>query len=263
MGKEYSMCDANDGAESGEVEAPILEKIKSLLKEIGPEKWIRAGEAFDPSVLCPKALQSWEQVFAMVIPTGTLAIRSSRPVQSKFIRGGYALSAKEDEQFTVELRASGWQPKELIDPYHRTGALKERPYSTLAEGRFARELFLHVRQRFEEYRKTAQQDLAMKVEDFVEKTLTSRDVDGKAWTWTPLATRSAKYCCHLDSIELEVSSVLKDEFPCYEMQAKSGGIQFSMSSNRRVQDLYLLVEEAVRLAQLQTLSSVLEGELGQ
>lgn len=262
MSKIHSALAETDDGGPDAGEAPVLQKIKSLLKGIGPEKWIHAGHAFDPNILSPKALQSWEEVYAMVIPTGTLAIRSSQAMQSKFVRGGYVLSPLDEEQFTVELRVSGWQPKELVDPYHRTAASKERAYSTLAEGRFARELYLHVQKRFSEFRKSAQQQLESKIQDFLDATLSSQDVDGMAWTWTSQGARAAKYTRQLDGIEVEVSKSIKDEFPCYELTGSLQGIQFKITGSRQVQDFYTLVEQAVRLAQLQTLSEVLETEIG-
>lgn len=238
---------------------PVLQKIKEVLKSTDPDKWSKAGAALNIETTYPKALETWERVYILDIPTGVLTLRSSTPVQSKFVRGGYLLTPNGHERFTIELRPQGWNPKELIDPYFRGGNRGEKKHETLAEGQYARELFLHVQDRYERHTHSRQEELNGVAANLLEALAYGRKKLVLAdWDHTVGENARSVYTGKVDEITIELSKITNEGLDSYHASFSQGVLQIRISATRAVQDLYQMVEEMIRLQQLEALSKILE-----
>lgn len=243
-----------------EKENPVLLKIKEILKNTDPDKWVKAGAALNPESTYPKALENWELVYILDIPTGVLVLRNSTPVECKFVRGGYLIAPKAAERFLIELRAQGWNPRELIDPYHRGGVSRgDKKHETLAEGQYARELFLHVQRRYEEHTRTKQDDLNGVAANLLEALAYGRkEIILDDWEQTASEISRSAYQGHVDGVVIELSKVTNEGLDSFHAVFSRDPLQVRISATRAVQDLYRRVEEMIRLTQLEALSRILE-----
>ncbi len=260
VGQALAQSRAHEEDSEGQGQSPVLLKIKEILKSTDPNRWGRAGAALNPNSTYPKALENWEQVYTLDLPNGVLVLRSSTPVDCKFVRGGFLFTPKAAERFLIELRPQGWNPKELIDPYHRGGVSRgEKKHETLAEGQYARELFMDVKDRYEKHTRTKQEDLNAVTANLLESLAYGRTaIRLEDWEQTTSEISRSVYQGKIDGVSIELSKVINEGLDSYHAVCSRDGLQTRVSATRALQDLYLRVEEVVRLSQLEALSKILE-----
>lgn len=263
MNKKFSAAAWADDAHADDTASsqsnPVLEKIKVILKSTDPAKWSRATNRLHAESIYPKALDAWEQVYTLDIPTGVLVLRCSTPVESKFTRGGYHIVPRANDHFTIELRAQGWNARELIDPYYRTSQKGSAKFETLAEGQYVRELFLDIQRRFHEHTRSRQDDLGTRAMSIIESfSVGERKVSAADWNQVISEPGRSVYQAVIDGVNIEIAKVTNQDLDSFHSTFTRDKLQFRIDSTRALQELFLAVEEKSRLAQLEALSKILE-----
>lgn len=258
MNKKFSSAARVDEAADAHAN-PILEKIKVVLKSTDPGKWSRAGNQLQSDALYPKALDTWEHLYTLDIPNGVLVLRASTPVESKFVRGGYQISPRAAERFTIELRAQGWSPRELIDPYYRMSQKGSAKFETLAEGQYVRELFVDIQFRYRDHTRSRQDDLSIRAAEIIESfSVGKRAIEAADWNQVVSEPGRSVFQATIDGIGVEISKVTNQDLDSFHSTFSRDSLQYRIDSTRALKELFLAVEEKTRLAQLEALSKILE-----
>lgn len=187
-----------------DAENPLIIKIKGMLEKTSPDRWRRHDDEINPDQRFEKGRNTWEKVYTLEIPNGTLVLRCSQPVRADYVAGGFALSPIGPERYLAEMRAKGWDAIELVDPY-RLGGVSDKRVEVLAEGRIAQELFVLVSSKVRGFVAETQKSFDAEIEEFLQKLPQAlRKMKFEIWTKTEAARGGRSYRAKFAELDIEV-----------------------------------------------------------
>ncbi len=245
----------------------LFQKIRSSLTSGDPGKWKEYGHAHDPRRKYPKPIEYLEHILVREIPAGLLVLRCSLRVGAQFHGGGYVLTPLADPVFTVELRETSWDARDLTEP-NRRGALSQtssKKGEVLTSGQPAFSLFMEVgrqlagyyREKFSEFEKLSK-EILRELEDIANNGLSEawdKRVEGKgSITW---------YRSKVMDHRIDVGKQMKREGIMYRLIITSRfGFNkvIDTSLAKRLFDIADIYEKSVGLHKLDALLGSLDGE---
>lgn len=255
----HSDQESNDGVQGQKSQQELLlEKINTILEKTDPESWKKGGYPVDPEERFEKPRKTWEELYTLDIPAGTLVLRCSTPVKSEFVGRGFGLVPIAPPNFTTEIRASGWHFTELTDPYKRS-RLSDRSCTVLAEGQIAEELYLKVDDSYLNHFADIQDAFDNESYDFISR-LPGRLKDETLSDWDRKEDTPGEVYYHgiVDDLEVEVGHLYidgREQFSCTVTRDKT---ESEITDYGLIKELYIAIEEVGQTSRLATLSKALE-----
>ena len=267
-----SNFDDDDNAEvelSGDTAGPsrgnsltLLEKIKQILASTPAERWEEGGEPLDSTRKFQKPQDTWEQLFCTDTKNGVLVLRCSIPVRSNFFGGGYCFVESGLPNYFIEIRARGWAPKMLIDPFYRSGGGVDKSYQILADGDVARHLYLEVESSVRAYRESLRRDFNDSVERLTANLHEQIQLTCAA-DWQSLQGEKGYlgYQADVNGITLIITQTIRDRSATYSMTLTKYGLKWECRDAHLMREIFAMVDDSVRHASLEHLGKVLEDML--
>jgi hypothetical protein len=178
-----------------------------------------------------------------------LVLRRSLPVNSNFFGGGYSFSEAGMPRYLIELRARGWSPRVLLDPFYRSAGGLDKTYQVLAEGDVARQLYHEIENTLKQFRLSLKRDF----NDSVERLIANirEQVQGTSSSdWKPVQGEAdyTGYRGDVNGMTVTIACTIKDRAAHYTMNFMKYGIlplcvMFSRLSTIRCDNLPLSSSE--------------------
>jgi hypothetical protein len=247
----------------GKNENPLLKKIRETLAHSDPARWGKGGAELEKNARYKTARERWERVYCLETPSGTLVIRESTPVQSKFVGGGYQYLPHGLQSHTVEIRARGWNPRELVDPEYRTQAKGGSSCDVILRDALARELFLQIDLRMRSFHGKIESDFKARV-DGLSLELVNRIAATTVQQWHQDAPDKGvlRYLGELNGIKVEVIRRTLGAQLEYMLRFYLGNLGLASPSGSLAQQAFVQIEELGQNQRLSFLSDMLESSLG-
>jgi hypothetical protein len=240
----------------------LLDKIRNTLSNTAPERWEQGGEPLDTNRRFSRSQETWEQVFFTDTKSGTLVLRSSTPISNNYFGGGYSFTAAGPSRFFIELRGRGWSPKALLDPSFRGAGGIEKATQVLAEGDIAEQLYLEIELIVKQYREGLRRDfndsvarLTANIKEAIGET-TAAD-----WQVVEGDVGVKGYRTEINNLTVTVACMKNDISTAYQMTVGRFGLVWHCRDPFLMQEVFSLVDEAVRTASLEHLGKVLDDML--
>lgn len=239
---------------------PVLQKIRGLLSQAKPDKWRSGGEELNTKAKYPRHLDTWEQVLAIDMADGILVLRSSLPVKCEYLVGGYTLTPVALENYTVEMRAKGWNLRELVDPYYRNTGRKDKRCDVLLEGSMAGVLYREIRTLVESFIRERKRSFEEECMDLVRR-LPDVIPTTKAESWERVIEKNAlRFAGTVENIQIEVSKTTTDGKDHYDAKlCREELTSKNTVINNMAKDLFDKIDSLGKNAKLNELSKLLEG----
>lgn len=247
-------------AEEEKPENPLLTKIKLALAQSDPDKWEHAGSELKPTAKYTKPYETWETAFHMNLPNGVLVIRCSLPVRSEYFGAGYTVTPTGKPVYYVELRARGWDPRTLIDPYFRVTLDKDKQFTVLADGEIAESVHRLVTDTLRSFSGARKRDFNEQVASLIDSMLDRATVTGADdWKKSEPEPGVTKFSSVLDGINVDVTKTMADDNAAFRLTFHRDEMSSKTIDTGLAKSLFELVDEKLRNASLLALSKVLEG----
>jgi len=256
--------DLSSGDNAGQRGAtlPLLERIKQILASTPAERWEEGGEPLDSNRKFQKPQETWEELFCTDTKNGVLVLRCSTPVRSNFFGGGYCFSESSLPNFFIEIRARGWAPKMLIDPFYRSAGGVDKSYKILAEGDVARHLYLEVQASVRSYREGLRRDFNDSVERLMANVHGQIELTTAGdWQAIPGDKGHTAYQADVNGVTLTISQTIRERSASYAMTLTKYGLKWECRDSHLMREVFSTVDESVRQASLEHLGKVLEDML--
>lgn len=256
-----------DAEEPAPGESPLLTKVKDLLKRADPGKWRREGEELDLDRKYPQQRDSWEKSYSISINNGILVIRSTQPVKCAYFGGGYTITPLGNPVYTVEIKASSFNARDVVEPGQRTTTSAvsgpAQKVEVLAEGRVAETIYelVHttVRKHLDDQREGFEHD----AQELFDKLLNrDRELTSESWDKTEKEEKEGPvvtYTATISGMKTEVSRRVQGSSERYSVTFNRGGLKQERKEGAQIRELFEIVEDAARNVRLMALSKVLEG----
>lgn len=238
----------------------LLQRVTKTLLETNPADWQQAGKPLNPDARFPAPRSVHERVLVLAIPNASLVLRSSQPVGSLYLPGGYTLTPTGPCNYFIEVRDRIFDAEKLVDPKYADN-WKGKRCDPVARGQVAKDLFDHVLGMVTEYREERQKHFDQKVTELVhelpelvEKTPVDNWEKKEEADEIPRTTYSAEF----EGINVSLSKELKDGEHRYSIVFSQGDLLCDDRSARLAKSLLNTIEEMSQNADLIALNSVLE-----
>jgi hypothetical protein len=240
----------------------LLERIKLILANTPADRWEEGGEPLDPNRKFQKPQETWEQLFCTDTKNGVLVLRCSLPIASNFFGGGYCFVEAGVPNYFIEIRARGWSPKMLLDPFYRSGGGIDKTYQVLADGDVARHLFTEVEASVRSFRDGLRRDFNDSVERLMANIQEQIQLTAAAdWQSIPGEKGFLGYQADVNGITLMVSQTIRERSASYAMTLMKYGLKWECRDSHIMREVFGMVDESVRHASLEHLGKVLEDML--
>ena len=251
-----------DGAHQRGTTLSLLERIKQILANTPAERWEEGGEPLDSNRKFQKPQETWEQLFCTDTKNGVLVLRCSTPVRSNFFGGGYCFTESSVPNYYIEIRARGWAPKMLIDPFYRSGGGVDKSYKILAEGDVARHLYMEVDASVRTYREGLRRDFNDSVERLMANVHEQIELTTAGdWQVVPGDKGYTCYQADVNGVTLSISQIIRERSASYAMALTKYGLKWECKDSHLMREVFSIVDESVRHASLEHLGKVLEDML--
>jgi hypothetical protein len=254
---------SNDTSGSGHGSSlTLLERIKQILASTPAERWEEGGEPLDSTRKFQKPQETWEQLFCTDTKNGVLVLRCSMPVKSNFFGGGYCFVESGLPNYYIEIRARGWAPKMLIDPFYRSGGGVDKAYQILADGDVARHLYIEVETSVRAYRDSLRRDFNDSVERLMGNLHEQIQLTCAAdWQNIPGDKGFLGYQADVNGITLTITQIIRERSATYTMMLVKYGLKWECRDAHLMREIFAMVDGSVRHASLEHLGKVLEDML--
>lgn len=246
-----------------EAKSPLLAKIEDMLKRTDPGKWRRTGDELNPNGKYAQPRDAWEKTYSISIPNGVLVMRNSQPVRCEYYAGGYTITPHGAANYTVEIRASGWNAMEVVDPSFKaanksTGAKVD----VLADGRVAESIYNLVHRTVTAYRETRRREFEAQSVKLLEHLMDrNREMADEHWERNEKVEKggtSTTYTAMIDDTKIEACHRRIDGRDRYTLIFTQDDMTIDTKDANRARDVYEVVEELTSTVRLMALSKVLE-----
>ncbi|HMO01621.1 MAG TPA: hypothetical protein PKD37_03190 [Oligoflexia bacterium] len=240
---------------------PVFQKVKEILAKTDPKRWERVGEKLSEKAKHQKPFVTWETGYILDLKSGVLLIRKSEVVQSQFFGGGYSLQPNGEVNYTVELKPLGWISRFLTDPFYRgSSAQKKDEGKVLLDGIVAEKLHNEVEaivSKFTGERKELfDRETQALVSNIREEIINS---DPQIWKKDSSIPSFIILQGWLKGLFVELSADFNDKNKTgYELKISREEMSFSPSDQKLAEELFLLLDQRLIEASLNTLKQVLE-----
>ena len=250
---------AEEDTEKSKDTQKLLDKVYALLQQTDPNKWDITDKPLTVDVKIPRAMETWERVYSLVTTDGTLVVRSSQPVRSNYVAGGYRLVATAGENYIVEMRAVGWRAEEITEPW-RGYMTPDRKCQQLLEGQLAKELFILVRDRITNYESEQKKGFEEKAQEFLKKLPEMiHRMRGEDWERRDPTQSDRRYVAEFGEIKVNVVRRLNMGSFTYSAFAEKGNLRVDGRDSAVARDLYFEIERLQQVSGLLVLGKALEG----
>ena len=237
----------------------LLDKIKQTLAATSAERWEQAGEELDTGRKFQKPQDTWEQLYCCDVKSGVLVLRKSLPVRANYFGGGYTLSEAGLPHYLVEVRARGWAPKMIIDPYYRAAPGAEKNYEVLVEGDIAKQLYQEIDFSVKEFRNSLKRDFT----DMVSRVMASvqekvHETSAEEWETLPGDKFAVLYRGELGGLSVEVGRTIRGNAINFHLTLSKYGLKWDCKDTTLMRDVFLIVDDSVKQRSLEQLGKVLD-----
>ena len=240
----------------------LLDKIRQTLAATPPERWDQAGEELNPTRKYQKPQDTWEELFCTDTRNGVLVLRRSIPIKANFFGGGYTFAENGIPQHFVEIRARGWTPRMLIDPFYRASGGLDKSHQILAEGDVARHLFVEIESNLKVYRDGLRRDFNDSVERLISNIHEQiRSTAAEDWKTLEGDPGFEGYQGDINGMTVTVSQTVQDRSATFAMQFSKYGLKWDCRDANISREVFSVVDDSVRHASLEQLGRVLEDML--
>ena len=258
MSKDSSENTAENLTEQNSQRELLIDKIRLILERSDPELWRKGGGSLDEDQRFEKPRHTWEEVYCLDIPAGTLVLRCSTPVKSEFVGRGFGLKPIADPNYSTEIRAKGWQHAELTDPFKRS-RIADRTCKVLADGWIARDLFQYLDNSYQTYFRNKQVEFDQQAYDYVLKL--PKKLEGEVldtWRRSEEIPGDVHFTCFMDGYELDVSKTYLEDREEYNLVVKTRRLETKINDRGLVKEIFTCVNELGQTSRLVTLTKALE-----
>lgn len=237
----------------------LVEKVYTLLQQTDPNLWEVSDKPLTHEVKVPRPIDTWERVLSMPCSEGTLVFRCSQPVRSNYLVGGYAVVATAGENYLIELRATGWRPVEITEPW-RGLAIPNQKYQLLLEGAIAKELFITVQHRIANYESEQRKGFEEKAQEFLKKLpeLIHR-MRGEDWEKIDDKVTERRYRSEFGDIQVNVLRKSNMGTYAYVAYAEKGNLRVDGKETAVARELFFEIERLRQMSGLLVLGKALEN----
>lgn len=249
--------------------SPLLLKIEDMLKRTDPGKWRRTGDELNPNGKYAQPRDTWEKSYSIAIPNGVLVMRNSQPVRSEYYAGGYTITPFGHANYTVEVRAAGWNAQEIVDPGFKSGNNKNAPTSgatkidVLADGRVAESIYNLVHRTVHSYREQRRREFEQQSVRLLDHLMDrNREMAAEHWDRAEKVEKggtSTTYSCVIEDVRIEACLKKIDGRDRHTLVFVKDDMTIETKDTTKARDVYEVVIELSSTVRLMALSKVLEG----